>query len=105
MTSGDDVWSYIVRRTQIYLDDEQDRWLGERAELTGRTKSDLIREAIDRFSGRDAVRDDDRLAHWRDALEATAGIAPDLPSGVEYVTRLRAADRDREQQADQRRGH
>jgi hypothetical protein len=36
---------YIVRRTQIYLDEEQDRRLAERARATGRTKSDLIREA------------------------------------------------------------
>lgn len=92
-----------MKRTQIYLEDEQDRWLGERAAETGRTKSDLIREAIDRASGRPRLTDDDRVARWRDAVAATAGVAPALAPGVEYVARFRAADVDRDQVIDQRR--
>ncbi|HSH62251.1 MAG TPA: CopG family transcriptional regulator [Acidimicrobiales bacterium] len=37
-----------MKRTQIYLDEELDQRLAARAAETGRTKSDLIREAIDR---------------------------------------------------------
>jgi predicted DNA-binding protein len=44
-----DVYSYIVHRTQIYLADEQQSRLSERARRSGRTRSDLIREAIDRY--------------------------------------------------------
>lgn len=34
-------------RKQVYIDDRQERLLKEQAALTGRTESDLIREAID----------------------------------------------------------
>ncbi len=34
-------------RKQVYIDDRQERLLKEQAALTGRTQSDLIREAID----------------------------------------------------------
>ena len=42
---------YIVHRTQIYLEEEQSRRLAERARSTGRTRSTLIREAIDAYLG------------------------------------------------------
>ena len=38
---------YIMRRTQIYLSEEQGRLLARRSKASGRTISDLIREAID----------------------------------------------------------
>lgn len=41
------MYMYIMHRTQIYLTDEEERALSERAKKTGRSKSDLIREAID----------------------------------------------------------
>lgn len=34
-------------RKQLYIDERQERLLKERAEMTGRTESDLIRGAID----------------------------------------------------------
>ncbi|MBA4370896.1 MAG: hypothetical protein C0418_04885 [Coriobacteriaceae bacterium] len=34
-------------RKQVYIDERQDALLKERAELTGRTESELIRRAID----------------------------------------------------------
>ncbi len=44
---------YIVKRTQIYLDEDQDAKLGRRAAAAGVTKSALIRMAIDRLLSRD----------------------------------------------------
>ena len=42
--------SYIVKRTQIYLDDRQDDDLARRAAAEGVTKSALIRRAVDELS-------------------------------------------------------
>ncbi len=80
-----------MKRTQIYINEEHDQGLAARAAETGRTKSDLIREAIDRY-----MRDPDdqaaRLARFRAASEASAGKVPRLPSGAEYTTKIRQAD-------------
>lgn len=81
----------IVRRTQIYLEDGQHQQLSARARSTGRTTSDLIREAIDQYLRGPEDREA-RLERLRDALRATAGAAPELPSGEEFVTELRRAD-------------
>jgi predicted DNA-binding protein len=85
---------YIVRRTQIYLDEEQDRRLAERARATGRTKSDLLREALDRLLNTPLSEEED-LARFRAAADAAFGIAPYLEDGVTYVRKLRDIDRDR----------
>ncbi len=72
---------YIVKRTQIYLDDEQDRRLQERARATGRTKSALIRDAIDRLLSRGRAP-----SELESALEETAGALPGitLPERAEW---------------------
>lgn len=90
-----------MRRTQIYLEEEQERFLGRRAAETGRTKSDLIREAIDRYAHQ-PQDSSTQLAEFHAAVEATAGIAPYLPAGVEYVRRLREADRARDEELERR---
>jgi hypothetical protein len=94
--------AYIVRRTQIYIGDDQDRLLDERAGSLGTTKSAVIRDAIDAFLQPDASRDAgvDRL---RAAVRGAAGIAGYLPSGSEYVEDLRAADLERERELEARR--
>jgi predicted transcriptional regulator len=86
--------TYIVRRTQIYLDEDQDRRLAERARSTGRTKSDLIREAVDRLLDT-PVSGQEELARFRAAAGAAFGIAPDLEDGAIYVRKLRDIDRRR----------
>jgi predicted DNA-binding protein len=87
--------TYIARRTQIYLDEDQDRRLAERARQVGRTKSALIREAIDAYlSPADGA--DGALAALRAAVADAAGAAPYLPAGSEYVEVLRAAEHERE---------
>jgi predicted DNA-binding protein len=88
--------SYIVRRTQIYLDEDQDRRLAERARTTGRTKSDLIREAVDRLLD-EPLSEDEELARFRAAVDAAFGIAPYLEDGATYVRKLRDIDRRRQE--------
>lgn len=87
--------SYIMKRTQIYLDDDQDRALVARARRAGQTKSALIREAIDVYLA-PAEADRAGLERLRAAVGQALGAAPDLPPGAEYVERLRAADRERQ---------
>jgi predicted DNA-binding protein len=88
--------SYIVRRTQIYLDEDQDRRLAERARATGRTKSDLIREAVDRLLD-EPLSEEEELARFRAAADAAFGVAPYLEDGATYVRKLRGVDRRRQE--------
>ena len=94
--------SYIMRRTQIYLDEEQDRRLAARARAAGRTKSDLIREAVDRLLDTPLTEEED-LARFRAAADAAFGIAPYLEDGRTYVRRLRDADRRRQERLEEQR--
>lgn len=82
--------AYIVRRTQIYIDEQQAKRLDERAAAGGTTRSALIREAIHSYL--DAPNDEaTRLARFKAAVDAAAGIAPYLPPGETYVDELRTA--------------
>lgn len=94
--------SYIMRRTQIYLEERQSDALAQRAAARGTTASKVIREAIDRYL---AEPNDDatRLRRYRAALEATFGLAPQLPEGAAYVDDLRHAERERARELDERR--
>ena len=91
--------SYIMKRTQIYLDEDQDRRLAEHALATGRTKSDLIREAVDRLLD-EPLSEEAELARFRAAVDAAFGIAPYLEDGVTYVRKLRDVDRRRQERRD-----
>lgn len=93
---------YIVKRTQIYLEEAQDERLTERAAAIGTTKSDLIREAVDAYLG---GPDDDRseLLAFRMAVRSAAGTVSRLPDGSRYVDAVRAADADRQRDLDRRR--
>lgn len=64
---------YIMKRTQIYLEEEQDRRLERRARATAVTKSALIREAIDRFLRREASP-----GEIESVLAETKGAIPDI---------------------------
>jgi hypothetical protein len=92
-----------MRRTQIYLDEAQDRELARRATAERTTKSALIRRAIGRElerSGDDAVA----LLRFRAALDVAFGAAPDLATGSTYVNEVRARDADRDAALAERRG-
>jgi predicted DNA-binding protein len=93
--------SYIMRRTQIYLDENQDRRLAEHALATGRTKSDLIREAVDRLLD-EPLSEEAELARFRAAADAAFGVAPYLEDGATYVRKLRDNDRRRQEHLERR---
>jgi predicted transcriptional regulator len=88
---------YIVRRTQIYIDESQGERLASIAKRSGTTMSGVIRAAIDAYLERESS-EDARLVRFRAAVAETAGIAPGLPPGEEYVDAIRPdyADRARE---------
>lgn len=92
--------TYIVKRTQIYLAEDQSEELARRARVRGTTASKMIREAIDQYL---AQPDDPaaRLARYRAALEDSFGSAPHLPDGASYVDEIRGADRARQRELDQ----
>lgn len=95
LDTPDDVCSYIVKRTQIYVDEAQDHRLARRAAETGTTKSDLIRHAIDAYL--DEPPEEERgLEHFKRVLREVAGSIPRLPSGSQYVDELRSSDADRD---------
>lgn len=85
-----------MKRTQIYLDEEQDARLAREAQSAGRTKSDLIREAVDRYFDERLVRPDE----WKQAFRDAFGAAPSLPA--DYVERLREADVRRQEELERR---
>lgn len=92
-----------MKRTQIYLDEEQAARLDKRAAAASTTRSELIRQAVDAHLSR--PRDDEaaRLARFRAAVDAAFGSAPSLPGGEDFVRELREADRSREQELERRR--
>lgn len=94
--------TYIVRRTQIYLEESQHETLSTRAAAVGSTTSELIREAVDAYlAGPQADRG--QLLAFREAVRAVAGSVPRLPEGSSYVNEMRAVDLDREQALERRR--
>jgi predicted transcriptional regulator len=90
---------YIVKRTQIYLDERQDRRLAQRANAERSTKSSLIRQAVDEFLARPAGTEG-RLGRFREALHEASGVAPYLPEGSSYVEDLRRGDVARQRELD-----
>lgn len=94
--------AYIVRRTQIYLGEEQDAQLEARSKATGMTKSALVRDAVDAFLTDDSATASSGLARMRAALADATGVAEYLPTGAEYVEEARARDAARVQQLGRR---
>lgn len=80
------MYIYIMNRTQIYLTEEEEKVLSDRAKKTGRSKSDLIREAID---AKYLNKRGDLMA-FLSVIENTSGAwKRRRESGAEYVERLR----------------
>jgi predicted DNA-binding protein len=93
--------SYIMRRTQIYLGDDQAERLTRRARTSGVTKSTLIREAVEAYLS--TPDDADELARFRAAVDAVAAEPIDLPDGESYVEAIRSADLARDAELEERR--
>lgn len=79
-----------MKRTQIYVDEEQDRRLRRRATQLGVTKSELIRTAVDEYLAEEEAGS--RLLAFRDAVTRTAATVRSLPEATQYVAGLREAD-------------
>lgn len=96
--------TYIVKRTQIYLDEEQDRRLSERAKADGVTKSHLIRKAVEAYLDDSSENDEERekreFQEFLDAADKAFGIAPYLPDGKTYVEDLRRRGAARQEDLD-----
>jgi predicted DNA-binding protein len=82
---------YIVRRTQIYLTEEQGRLLEGRSRATGRTISRLIRDAIDAAYTRSGQMS--RAERVRIARRTAGAWTEFAETGAEYVERIRGARR------------
>ena len=84
-----------MHRTQIYLDEEQATRLDERAAAEGTSRSTVIRRAVDDYLAKEDQDAAAWQAQWRKALEGSAGVAPYLGEGSEYVEDIRRADAER----------
>jgi hypothetical protein len=72
-----------MRRTQIYLTEEQDRLLGQRARDLGVSKAEAIRRLLDERLGIDAGRE------RAEAIRQTAGVLADYPDWPEWLSDVR----------------
>ncbi|CAN5139910.1 hypothetical protein BH23CHL9_BH23CHL9_13240 [soil metagenome] len=93
--------SYIVKRTQIYLEDGQAAELAHQAKSRGTTASKMIREAVDAYLAGEPD-DVEWLARQRAALDESFGSIPRLPDGADYVRKMRARDAERIEELERR---
>jgi predicted transcriptional regulator len=84
-----------VNRTQIYLDEDQTTRLDRRAAAEGTSRSMVIRRAVDIYLSKEEQDAAQWRANWEQAIEGTAGIAPYLEKGAEYVEGVRREDANR----------
>jgi predicted transcriptional regulator len=84
-----------MNRTQIYLDDSQTARLDERAAAEGTSRSRVIRRAVDVYLAQETRDEAAWQEQWRKAVEESAGLAPSLKEGTEYVEDIRRADAER----------
>lgn len=76
---------YTMQRTQVYLSELDLAVLDREAKRTGRTRSQLIRDAVERTFGTPTSPDD-----WERTLREAAGVLKDAPfTGEEYVRAIR----------------
>lgn len=85
-----------MKRTQIYLTEEEDEILRRESDRTGKSKAALIREAIDRLFGPAEERSRRR---FYEALEASYGAWKDVPEEeIEDLRRLRSGWSERQRE-------
>jgi hypothetical protein len=86
-----------MRRTQIYVTDEQERRIAARAADAGVAKAEVIRRILD-----EALGLADGAEARRRAIRATAGLLPDAPDWVEWLEQVRGEGADARLRALQR---
>jgi hypothetical protein len=64
---------HAMRRTQIYLTEAQDRALKRLARTTGRSQSQLIRDAVDRLIAAPPAQ----AGNWKEAFRRARGMWAD----------------------------
>jgi predicted transcriptional regulator len=84
-----------MNRTQIYLDADQTVRLDRRAAAEGTSRSMVIRRAVDVYLSRGERDAAAWQAQWSKAVDGSAGIAPYLDEGAEYVEDIRREDAER----------
>jgi hypothetical protein len=78
-----------MRRTQVYVTDDQQRRIAEIAADRGVSKAAVIRALLDGALGQSTDEFDARAA-----IEATAGICADYPDWPEWLREVRGATAD-----------
>lgn len=79
-----------MRRTQIYLTDEQSARIAQLADDRHASKAEVIRRILDEALGIDDENDDAARA----TIEATAGLCRDYPGWPEWLGSVRGRDAD-----------
>jgi len=82
-------------RTQIYLDAAQTAELDKLAAAERTTRSMIIRRAIDVYLAQELQDATVWREQWQRAVAETAGIAPYLEEGAQYVDNLRRGEAER----------
>lgn len=79
-----------MRRTQIYLTEEQHKALDRMSKVAKVGRSELIRDAIERY-----LRHPHQFPEWKRGLAAAFGMWKDRPEVVEEIAAARRSlDRD-----------
>jgi hypothetical protein len=78
-----------MRRTQIYITDDQERRIAARAADAGVSKAQVIRRMLDEGLGID-----DGAEARRRAIQATAGVLPDAEDWETWLARVRGGGAD-----------
>ena len=78
-----------MRRTQIYITDEQDRRLAKLAATRKISKAEAIRQILDR-----TLDAGDAEAEARSVIESTAGLCADYPDWPEWLRSVRGRSAD-----------
>ena len=78
-----------MKRTQIYISEEQDRWLAKIAADREVSKAEVIRQILDR-----ALEPGDAEAEARAVIQETAGICAEYPDWPDWLRSVRGRTAD-----------
>lgn len=84
-----DVYCCCMKRTQIYISEEQEREIAARAHDAGVSKAEVIRRLLD-----DGLGINDGTEARERAIDETFGILPDAPDWQEWLASVRGSSAD-----------